>query len=80
MKNKKSNFLSLNWRDVLQGLIMATLTPIIFIIQQSLDAGNLTFDWKKIGITALAGGVAYLVKKFFSPLARKRKVKGEQLT
>lgn len=63
---KNSNFLSLNTKDVLKGLLMAVLTPAILIIQQSLSAGNLTFNWKEIGMAAIAGGLAYLVKNFFT--------------
>ena len=66
-----SNFLSLNWKDIVKGLLMAVLTPCILIIQQSLDAGNLVFNWKQIGMAAIAGGLAYLVKNFFSTPATK---------
>lgn len=64
---KQSNFLAINWSDVGKGLIMAVLTPCVLIIQQSIEAGNLTFNWKQIGVAAVAGGLAYLVKNFFTP-------------
>ena len=64
---KTSNFLSLNWLDLGKGTLMAILTPVIVIIQQSIGAGVFTYDWKSIGLSALAGGVAYLVKNFFTP-------------
>lgn len=63
---KQSNFLSLNWRDFLKGLAMAVLTPVFLIVQQSLDAGDLVFNWKSIGMAAIAGGVAYLFKNFIT--------------
>lgn len=63
---KTSNFLSLNWQDVLKGLIVAILTPIVVVIQQSLEAGIFVFDWKSIGLAALSGGVAYLTKNLFT--------------
>ena len=63
---KTSNFLSLNLRDIAKGLLMAILTPVVVIIQQSLEAGVFTFDWKSIGLTAIGGGVAYLAKNFFT--------------
>ena len=53
--------------DIVRGLIMAVLTPAILIIQQSLEAGTLTFNWKHIAMASVAGGVAYLVKNFFEP-------------
>lgn len=63
---KTSNFLSLNWLDLGKGLLMAVLTPVVVVIQQSIEAGVFTFDWKSIGLSAIAGGVAYLVKNFFT--------------
>lgn len=61
-----SDFLKLNINDILKGLLMAVLTPVVVIIQQSLEAGVFVFDWKSIGLAALSGGVAYLVKNFFT--------------
>jgi uncharacterized membrane protein len=36
------------------------------VIQQSLNAGTLVFEWNSILVAALAGGVAYLTKNFFT--------------
>lgn len=63
---KTSNFLSLNFRDLAKGLLMAVLTPAVVIVQQSLESGVFTTDWKSLGLASLAGGVAYLVKNFFT--------------
>lgn len=63
---KDSNFLSLNWKDILKGLIMAILTPAAWVIQQSLDAGTLVLNWKQIAMAAVAGGLSYLVKNFLT--------------
>ena len=65
-----SDFLKLNLNDLLKGLLMAVLTPVVVIIQQSLEAGLFVFDWKSIGLAALSGGVAYLVKNFFTPASK----------
>lgn len=64
---KQSEFLSLGWRDFFRGLAMAVLTPIMMIVQQSLEAGTLVFNWKSILTAGVAGGVAYLVKNLFTP-------------
>lgn len=64
---KDSNFLSLGVKDFLKGFLMAILVPFFTIVQQSLQAGLLTFDWKSIAIASLAGAVAYLTKNFFTP-------------
>lgn len=58
---------SLQLRDWVRGLVIAALTPVFVIIQQSLDAGELTFNFKAIGMAALAGGLAYIVKNFLEP-------------
>ena len=68
---KDSNFLSLNWKDILRGLLMAVLTPAAWIIQQSIDAGTLTLNWKQIGMASVAGGLSYLVKNFLSTPPQK---------
>jgi F0F1-type ATP synthase assembly protein I len=61
-----SKFLSLNWQDFGKGLLMAILTPVVVIIQQSIELGSWTFNWKIIGLSALSGGLAYLIKNFFT--------------
>ena len=63
---KQSKFLSLNWADFGKGLLMAILTPALVIIQQSLDLGVFTFEWKSILVASIAGGLAYLTKNFFT--------------
>lgn len=64
---ENSGFMSLNWNDFGKGLLMAVLTPVLFLVQQSVDAGTLVFNWKALGIAAVAGGVGYLIKNFFTP-------------
>jgi len=61
-----SKFLSLNWQDFGKGLLMAVLTPVVVIIQQSIELGSWTFNWKIISLSALSGGLAYLIKNFFT--------------
>lgn len=58
---------TLQWRDWVRGLLMAVITPALVIIQQSVDVGQIVFNWKAIGMAAVAGGVAYLIKNFVEP-------------
>jgi len=58
---------TLNARDIVKGLMMAVILPVLTIIQQSISEGKLTFDWKLIGLTAAGGFVAYIIKNFLSP-------------
>lgn len=55
---------SLGNRDWWRSLVMAMLTPVIFIIQQTIDKGEFVFNWKLIAMTAISAGVAYLIKNF----------------
>lgn len=53
---KTSNLYSIDYRDILKGLLIAILTPTLFLIQQTTATGKLTFDWKEIGIATIGGG------------------------
>lgn len=64
---KQSDFLSLGWRDFFRGLAMAILTPVFAILADSVERGELNFNWRLIVISAIGGGVAYLAKNFFTP-------------
>lgn len=64
---KTSKFLNLDLADILKGLLMAILTPAVVIIQQSLELGILTFEWKSIATASIGGGLAYLLKNFLTP-------------
>lgn len=62
-----SKIYSLNKSDLLKAALIATLTPVLVLIQNSLDSGSLTFDWKALGMAAIGGFLAYLTKNFFTP-------------
>ncbi len=49
-----------------RGLIVAILTTPFTIIYDSLSAGALTFDWRKVLAAGLAGGVGYLLKNLLT--------------
>jgi hypothetical protein len=57
---------TLKTRDLVKGALMAVLVPAVYIIQTSLDAGVLTFNWKQILIASISGLLAYLIKNFFT--------------
>lgn len=57
---------TLQVRDFLKGLLVSVLTSVIVVIQSTIEQGNLTFDWKQIGMVAVGSAVAYLGKNFFS--------------
>jgi hypothetical protein len=50
-------------RDYVKGFLMASLAACLFSLQDLMETG--TFEWKKIGMAAVAGGCGYLLKNFF---------------
>ena len=62
----KSDRFSINWNDLIKGLYMAVILPVLTTIQQSISNGELTFNWRLIGLTSLAGLVGYIIKNFFT--------------
>ena len=57
----------LKWLDFLKGALLATVTPVLFLIQESLAAGELKIDWKHLGMVALGTFLAYLTKNLLTP-------------
>lgn len=64
MKTIVSKQYSLKLRDYVKGALMAVLVPCLLIIQQSLDKGQWSFNWKQIGMTAVGSFLAYIIKNF----------------
>lgn len=63
-----SPLFSLNFKDLGKGLIVAIGGAVIAASQSSIQAGTLTFNWQTIGSVALASGLSYLGKNFFTPV------------
>ena len=62
-----SSLFTLNLKDLGKGLIVAAGGAVITVIETSLQTDSLTFNWKYIGSVALAAGLSYLSKNFFTP-------------
>ena len=64
----QSNFLSLNWKDLLKGFIVAAITAAVTGISQSLEAGSFptVAQLKTSALVGLAAGISYLIKNFFT--------------
>ncbi|MES2382482.1 MAG: hypothetical protein V4538_15650 [Bacteroidota bacterium] len=74
---KTSKQFAINWLDIAKASLMAALTPMLVLIQNSLDAGIFVFNWKALTMAAIGGFVAYLLKNFFTP--SKIILKGEDV-
>jgi len=66
---------SLDFKDLLKGLIVAIGSAVVTTIQTSLQAGSFDLNWKLIGTVALGAGIAYLGKNFFTPSSIKTPAK-----
>lgn len=68
MENQKvtSGLFAINWKDALRGLVVASVTAALILIQNQLSTG-VVLDWKEVGTTAFLAGVGYLIKNFFTP-------------
>ena len=62
-----SSLFSLNFKDLGKGLLVAVGGAVIAAIETSVQAGVLSFNWKAIAGVALAAGLSYLAKNFFTP-------------
>jgi len=59
---KQSEFLSLNWRDLLHTLILLIISSIVYFLQETfIPALNISPEIKAV----LIYGIAYLSKKLF---------------
>lgn len=52
--------------DWAKALIVAVLSAPVGLILDTLNTGTLVFDWKKVLIAALTGGIGYLAKNFLT--------------
>jgi hypothetical protein len=57
-----SNFLSVNFKDTLKAFILAVGTPVLYLVQEKIPGWNVD-PYVKV---ALAAGVSYLIKNFFT--------------
>ena len=60
---ENSNFLNINWQDLLNGLITAVYGGVVGFLYETLIAkGEIT--WENVAYAAIVAGVGYLSKKF----------------
>ncbi len=61
----------INIKDALRGLLIAAGTAAGFIIQSTVESGSLDINWQKVGMAAIAGGLTYVIKNYFTPAVVK---------
>ena len=60
----------LKTHDYIKGFLVAALTTVLFTVQDIADLmtsdSAVTFEWKKVIMASISGGVGYLIKNFFT--------------
>lgn len=64
---KTSNMFSLDFKDFAKGMVVAVGGAVVMAAQNAVRSNSLNINWKSIGLTALAAGLSYLAKNFFTP-------------
>jgi hypothetical protein len=54
-------------RDFFRGLLMAIIGAVLTFIIESSSAGELVFNWQKIGYVAFVTGAGYVLKNWIEP-------------
>ncbi len=52
--------------DFIKGLGLAVGMAVLTVIENSLQMGSITFDWKNIGLIAAGTAATYLLKNLFT--------------
>ena len=63
-----SQFLSLEAKDYIKGLIVAMLSAAVQILYTVMSQGGslFTIDWKNLLNVSIVAGLSYLIKNFFT--------------
>jgi hypothetical protein len=64
---QSSAIFNLDWRDAAKGLLVSVVSAVLTVVYESLEQGEMKFDWKHIGIVAATTAASYLLKNFFTP-------------
>lgn len=59
-----TNLFSLGWNDAVKGLVMAVLGAVISYVYNSLGTGPV--DWNQVLQVAIASGLGYIIKNYFT--------------
>lgn len=59
---------TINWRDLLRGLLITVSGAVIITLIQAFNQGGFrTINWDNVINTGISSGLAYLLKNFFTP-------------
>lgn len=63
---KTSPLYSINWNDIIKGIVMAVIGGIVSVISNDLTNGIFVFSLISLWHGAMVGGIAYITKNFFT--------------
>lgn len=63
---KQSKLFSVGFRDFVKGLIMAVISAVLVVIQETVSNGSLSFHWQTIGKIALLTAITYITKNWLT--------------
>lgn len=68
MKTRLSKKYSIGWSDALRGLLIAVITAVITVLENSISAGDFNFDLSNIAKVGATAAVGYIFKNLlFEP-------------
>ncbi len=71
---KSSPLFTLNWNDIIKGLIMAAGGGIFSVLMADVNSGNFDFNLTALWHGAIVGAIPYLAKNFLTPSDTTKKV------
>lgn len=71
---KTSSLFSLNWNDLIKGLIMAAGGGLFSVLMSDINAGNFDINLTALWHGALVGAIPYLAKNFLTPATPTKEV------
>ena len=60
---------TVNWLDLGKSILIAAITTVLLMLYPIINASRLPTveEWKNMGLAALASGLSYVIKNFFTP-------------
>ena len=56
---------SIKWRDVVKGILLSVIVPVLVAAQGMLENPETDFDWSFLAKVAVAAFIGYILKNFF---------------
>lgn len=57
---------SIKWRDVVKGILLSVVVPVLVAAQGMLENPDTDFNWSFLAKVGVAAFIGYILKNFFS--------------